>query len=86
MPTRIAVTRVIVAINRVFGACALLVGGLILVTGGWRLIKGETLGSHPYLSAVTGVVFLAVGILGLNGPVFRQAFREEGSVKSSQDH
>ena len=77
--------RVVVAINRLFGVCALLVGGSILVAGGWRLVKGETLGSHPYLSAITGVVLLAVGILGLKGPVFRQAFREQGSVKSSQD-
>jgi hypothetical protein len=78
--------RVVVVITRAFGAVALFMGLYLLALAGLLVFRGEMDWSHDYRGVIVAAVFVAVGILGLKGPVFRQRSQGQGDVNSSRDH
>jgi len=64
--------RIVVLITRGFGAVALFAGLYLLALAGILIFRGEMDWSRDYRGLIVAAIFIAVGILGLKGPVFRQ--------------
>ena len=85
MPALGPFARAFVAANRIFGAFVLLSGMWLLAACAWRLLGGVTHWPQWYLAIPLGVILIAVGIVYLRAPLWRQP-REAVRDDSLQGH
>jgi len=77
--------RLVVLITRGFGALALFAGLYLLALAGLLIFRREIDWAKDFRGLIVAAILIAVGILGLKGPVFRQRSKERANVTSSQD-
>jgi hypothetical protein len=78
--------RIIAIVTRAFGAIAFLAGIYLLGVAGWLALHSQMDWSRNYRGLIMACAFVAVGIPGLKGPVFRRHSQEQSRGRSSQDH
>jgi hypothetical protein len=85
MPPSHPAARVSILMTCTCGALALLAGLYFLGVAARLLLRGEIDWARDYRGVIAGAVFIAAGILGIKGSVFRRRSGEHGDITSSQD-
>ncbi|HEY6922031.1 MAG TPA: hypothetical protein VI653_01085 [Steroidobacteraceae bacterium] len=81
-----AFARVFAIVTRAFGAIALFAGTYLLGVAEWLTLHGQMDWSHNYRGLMMACAYVAVGILGLKGPVFRGQSQEQPNGRPWQDN